>query len=304
LPLQRPIDILNYVIMSSYTAHIEGLPATRATLGRIRPWAIFSIAWSNRGLIYQLARREIEARYRGSMLGIVWSLLVPLMMLGVYTMFFGGLLHSHWNIPPGGKGYFFLILFMGLIILNFFGDCVGRAPGLMLANVSYIKRVVFPIEILAFVSVLSALFDMVLSTSILVVIFIVMLGLPGQSALLLPVTIAPIILVTLGMIWFLSSLGVYLRDLRQVIGVVLAALPFLCPLFFPPEIFERLGPVFSKVIYLNPITVPVMQSRQVLFFNQIPNWHLWCVYTICSYIFACLGLIWFSYSQRGFADVV
>jgi lipopolysaccharide transport system permease protein len=290
--------------MSSYTAHIEGLPATRATLGRIRPWAIFSVAWRHRGLIYQLSRREIEARYRGSVLGIVWSLLVPLLMLSVYTLFFGLLLRTHWEIPPGGKGYYFLILFMGLIVLNFFGDCVGRAPGLMLANVSYIKRVVFPIEILAFVSVLSALFDMVLSTFILIIIFIALLGLPGKIALLLPITVAPIVFVTLGMIWFLSSLGVYLRDLRQIIGVVLTALPFLCPLFFPPETFARLGPLFSKAIYLNPITVPVVQSRQVLFFNQMPDWRLWCIYTVCSYIFACLGLIWFSYSQRGFADVV
>jgi lipopolysaccharide transport system permease protein len=238
------------------------------------------------------------------MLGIVWSVLVPLMMLGVYTMIFGVLLRNSWEIPPGGKGSYFLILIMGLIVLNFFSDCVGRAPTLMLSNVSYIKRVVFPVEILAYISVLSALFDLIVSTCVLVIIFVAMLGLPGKVALLLPITIAPLILMTLGMIWFLSSLGVYLRDLRQIIGVILAALPFLSPLFFPLEMFAKFGSLFVKAIFLNPITVPVMQSRQVLFFNQLPSWHLWCAYTVCSYLFACLGLIWFSYSQRGFADVV
>ncbi|HEY1685817.1 MAG TPA: ABC transporter permease [Tepidisphaeraceae bacterium] len=290
--------------MSSYSTSIQGDANVRAPRWGVSPWAIFATAWRDRSLIYQLAKREVESRYRGSMLGIVWSLLVPLFMLGVYTLVFGGFFHNTWPIPPGGRGSFFLILFMGLILLNFFSECVSRAPTLLMSNVSYIKRVVFPVETLAFVLALSAMFDLIVSIVVLISIFVVMLGLPTWQVIMLPVVVAPFLLLTLGMIWFISSLGVYLRDLRQIIGVILTALPFLCPLFYPFEAFGRFGSAFKQLIFLNPLTVPVVQSRQVLFFNQVPSWKLWLAYTVASYLFAYAGLVWFKYSQKGFADVV
>lgn len=290
--------------MSSFSAQIEGAIPARHRRTQVQPWAIFTIPWRHRALIYRLARREIESRYRGSALGIIWSVLIPLFMLGVYTMVFGGILHATWTIPPGGKGSFFLILFMGLIIVNFFAECAGRAPVLMLSNVSYIKRVVFPLEILPVVLLLSAAFDLVLSLIVLVLIFIPVLGLPFATIFLLPLVLTPLMFATLGIVWFISSLGVYLRDLRMIISVVLAALPFLCPVFFQFEAFDRLGSGFKQLLFLNPITVPVVQSRQVLFFNELPSWKLWLAYTACSLVLAYAGLLWFKYSQKGFADVV
>lgn len=290
--------------MTSYSAQIQGPAYNRISIGSFNPLAVFTSAWRHRALLYRLARREVEARYRGAMLGILWSLLIPLFMLGVYTLVFSGIFHSTWDIPPGGKGNYFLVLFMGLILNNFFGDCIGRAPGIMLGNVSYIKRIVFPLEILSTVAILSAAFDLVISIAVLMAIYVATLGTPLLMALLLPIVVFPFLLMTLGMVWFLSSLGVYLRDLRQIIGVVLAALPFLSTVFYPMSVFARFPQACKTALYFNPLTIPVVQARQVVFFNQIPSWKLWLAYAVCSYIFASAGLAWFKYSQKGFADVV
>ena len=108
-------------------------------------WSPFCSAWENRALILRLAKREIEARYRGSVLGIVWAFLVPLLMVGVYTFVFSMVFEIRWALPPGGQGAFALLLFSGLILFNLFSECVNRAPGLLLEHVTYIKKVVFPV---------------------------------------------------------------------------------------------------------------------------------------------------------------
>jgi lipopolysaccharide transport system permease protein len=263
--------------------------------------AVFALAWRQRELIYRLTRREIEARYRGSILGVVWLFLMPLLMLGVYTFVFKGIFKTRWE---GTDSPFFLILFSGLILLNIFSECLGRAPGLVLGNVAYIKRVVFPLDILAFVILAAALFDAVVSLAVLFVIYVLLLGLPPASALWLPVVTMPLILLTLGLVWFVAALGVYLRDLRQVVAVVLTALPFMCPLFFPFTVFSHFSAWVARAIKLNPLTIPLIELRQILFFNQTPDWIEWTGYALVAWLVAYLGLAWFRYAQRGFADVV
>jgi len=262
---------------------------------------VFALAWGQRELIYRLTRREIETRYRGSIFGVVWLLMMPLFMLGVYTFVFKYVFKKQWE---GTDAPFFLILFSGLILLNIFSECLGRAPGLVLGNVAYIKRVVFPLDILAFVILAAALFDAVVSLAVLFVIYVLLLGLPPASALWLPVVMLPLILLTLGLVWFVAALGVYLRDLRQVVAVVLTALPFMCPLFVPFTVFQHFSVWVPRGIKLNPLTIPLIELRQILFFHQTPDWIEWAGYALVAWLVAYLGLAWFRYAQRGFADVV
>jgi lipopolysaccharide transport system permease protein len=287
--------------MNSNSAKAQANPASRVAQGRVGFLGVFGLAWAQRELIYRLTRREIESRYRGSILGLVWLLLIPLFMLGVYTLVFRGIFHSRWE---GTDSPFFLILFSGLILANIFSECVGRAPGLVLGNVAYVKRVVFPLDILAFVTLGAALFDAVVSFAVLFAIYVPLLGLPPASALWLPVVTMPLILLTLGLVWIVAALGVYLRDLRQVVMVVLMALPFLCPLFFPLTAFGHFGAWTARVIKLNPLTIPLIELRQILFFHQTPDWIEWAGYALVAWSVAYLGLAWFRYAQRGFADVV
>ncbi|MGA3067900.1 MAG: ABC transporter permease [Tepidisphaeraceae bacterium] len=268
---------------------------------RTPPWAVFTTAWTHRRLIARLARREVEARYKGSALGILWMVLLPLLMLGVYTFVFGFVLKSRWDIPPGGKGTFFLLVFAGIIWMNLFIECAGRASTLVLSNVTYIKKVVFPLEILPYVLVVSELVTVLSSGVVLAVMYLAVLGRPPQTYVWLPVVVAPLFLMTLGWVWWISSLGVFLRDLRHVVVVLLNLIPFLSPLFYP---LSRIPEPARWAIYLSPLTVILEQVRAVLFWGQPPDWIAWSVYFVVSWLVAWSGLAWFRHAQTGFADVV
>ncbi len=269
---------------------------------RFNPFSIFGTAWEHRELVYRLARREVEARYKGSLLGIVWSFLVPLMMVGVYTFVFSAIFPSKWELPPGRTAPFFLMVFAGMICMNLFCDCVGRSPGLMLGNVSYIKKVVFPLEIMPIVVIASELFTTLVSSLILMVIYVSVIGIPPWTALLLPVVLFPFVIMILGLVWIISSLGVYLRDMRQLIGVILGMMAFISPLLYPLSIIKN--PIVLHAVYFNPLTVPLEQVRHILFWGTQPDWRIWGGYLVGAWLVAWFGLTWFSHAKRGFADVV
>jgi lipopolysaccharide transport system permease protein len=265
------------------------------------PWAVFSSAWTHRRLILRLARREVEARYKGSVLGILWMVLLPLIMVGVYTFVFNIIFHSQWIIPPGGKGTFSLLVFAGIIWMNLFTECVGRASTLVLSNVSYVKKVVFPLEILPYVLVAAELVTVFSSSIVLAIMYLAILGRPPQTYVWLPVVVAPLFLMTLGWVWLISSLGVFLRDLRHVVIVLLNLIPFISPLFYQVSVIKEPA---RRLIYLSPLTVILEQVRAVLFWGQQPNWIVWSIYFAVSWLVAWLGLAWFRHAQTGFADVV
>ena len=177
------------------------------------PLAVFTGFWQHRRLILSLARREIESRYRGSFLGLVWSFLTPLLMLAVFTFVFSVVFQARWQVPVGGKGQFALLLFSGLIVFNIFAECINRAPGLVLEHATYVKKVVFPLEILPWVSLLGALFNVLASLVVLLVLYVMVLGAPPWTAILFPVIVLPLILLVMGLSWFLASVGVFVRDL-------------------------------------------------------------------------------------------
>jgi lipopolysaccharide transport system permease protein len=198
------------------------------------PREMVASLWRNKGLIRNLIHREVVGRYKGSMLGIFWSLATPIFMLAVYTFVFSVVFKARWG--AGGsdsKTEFALVLFAGLMIFNLFSECVGSAPGLVLANVNYVKKVVFPLEVLPWVRMGSALFHFAVSLGVWLVAYLALFGIPHWQVLLLPFVLIPLVLFVMGLSWALSSLGVYLRDVGQIIGLVITVLMFLTPIFYP-----------------------------------------------------------------------
>jgi len=258
-------------------------------------------------LIIQLIRRDIAARYRGSVLGVAWSLVTPLLLLAVFTWTFGTVFPSRWPQAPGAPtdapstAEFALILFAGLIIFNLFSEVVNRAPGLILANPNYVKKVVFPLEILPVVAVGSALFNGGVSLVVLLGFMLVVLGNIPATSLLLALVVTPLALLTLGFAWLLASLGVYLRDISQVVGTATIALMFVTPIFYPAT---ALPEWVGGWLILNPLSLPVGQARDVLIFGRLPDFAALAIYFMAALAIAVLGFTWFRKTRRGFADVL
>lgn len=253
------------------------------------------------GLIWQLARRDVEARYRGSVLGILWAVAVPLAMLCVYLFVFTTVLRARWETPTGTQADVALFLFSGLLIFNIFGETVARAPGLIAEAPHYVKKVVFPLEVLPVVTLLSALLPFFVSATILFVSMLVTgLGVPW-TVIFLPVLVLPLGLLTLGLSWFLSAIAVYLPDVRHVIGLVVTMALFLSPIFYPASAI----PEGLRWIYeFSPIAWVVETSKDVLFWQRPVDWTSYGVMTGACTLVALLGLWFFMSAKRGFADVI
>lgn len=265
------------------------------------PAAMVKSVLINRILIYVLIRREVIGRYKGSMLGILWSFFTPVFMLLVYTFVFSVVFKARWSGGGESKSEFALVLFAGLLVFNLFSECVNRAPGLVLANTNYVKKIVFPLETLPLVSLGAALFHMGVSVLAWLVFYIVLFGTPPVTALLLPVVLLPLVLLTLGISWFLASISVYLRDIGQFIGIIITAMLFLSPIFYP---LSTLPQSYQAILQANPLTLPVEMVRDVLFWGKAPQWEHLAAYSAISVLVACSGFAWFQRTRKGFADVI
>lgn len=261
--------------------------------------------WNNRMLIMQMSRREVVGRYKGSAMGLLWSFLNPLFMLAVYTFFFAVVFKSRWGAVPNGgeesKTLFAVILFVGMIVHGLFAEVLNRAPSLILGNVNYVKKVVFPLEILPVISMGSALFHSVVSLGVLLLVFVVFNGFLHWTVIFLPFIFLPLIILTMGLAWMLSSLGVFVRDVGQTIGLAMTVMLFLSPVFYSiTSLPERMRPWMLA----NPLTFIIEQARAVLIWGQMPNWSGLLLYTAISIVVAWLGFAWFQKTRKGFADVL
>jgi lipopolysaccharide transport system permease protein len=266
------------------------------------PRALFASLWYNRELIMQLARRDVLSRYRGSILGLAWSFFNPLLMLVVYTFVFSVVFKARWGL--GGEestADFAIVLFVGLIIHGLFAECVNRAPGLILANVNYVKKVVFPLEILPWVAAGSALFHFAVSIAVLLAAQLVFQHALAWTIVFLPIVVMPLLLATMGLTWFLSSIGVYVRDIGQTIGIFTMVLLFLSPVFYP---VDALPEKYRILLLLNPLTSVIEDARRILIWGEAPNWSGLMLYSAASFCVAWLGFWWFQRTRKGFADVV
>lgn len=265
------------------------------------PVGMFASLWRHWSLIHASAKREILGRYRGSVLGLVWSFFNPLFMLAVFTFVFSAIFQARWGGGSDSKTEFALLLFAGLLVFNLFAECVTRAPTLILSNVNYVKKVVFPLEILPVVSLLSALFHAFISVVVWLIAYMIFFGVPHPTVFLLPLVLLPFCFFLMGMSWALASLGVFLRDVTQIIGVLTTALMFLSPIFYPATAFPE---DYRYVLYLNPLTTVVEQTRDVLFWGKTPDFFMLGIYWMVSTSIAWLGFAWFQKTRKGFADVL
>lgn len=267
----------------------------------ISPREMLASFWRHRRLTLALVKREVVGRYKGSFLGMFWSFFSPVFMLVVYTFVFSFVLKARWHVESDSRTEFALVLFSGLIVFNIFAECLNRAPGILLSNTNYVKKVVFPLEILPWVTVGASLFHAAISTTVWLVAYVIFFGLPHFSALLLPLIMLPFILMVMGISWFLASLGVYLRDVTQVMGVITTALMFISPIFYPAT---ALPEEYQKLLFLNPLTVIIEQTRDALYWAKTPDYQALGIYSLTSLVVAWCGFAWFQKTRKGFADVL
>ncbi|MEO0392497.1 MAG: ABC transporter permease [Pseudomonadota bacterium] len=254
-------------------------------------------------LIWQLAKRDVTSRYRGSMLGMLWSFGRPLLMLAVYTFVFSVIFEVRWTqmAIEDNRFNFAIILFAGLIVHGLLAECLTRAPTLVLENVNYVRKVIFPLESLSYVLLVSALFHTGISFIVLITAHLVFIGLPPLTILLLPVMIVPLIPLFLGLGWTLAALGVFLRDIGEISAIMTTILLFLSPIFFPVEQFPE---ELRFLLYYNPLTLIIEAVRDVAIFGTQPNWLALFLYGAAATAFAQAGHWLFIKSRRGFSDVL
>ena len=259
--------------------------------------------WCHRQLIFLMGKREVLGRYKGSAVGLAWSFFNPVIMLVVYTFVFSEIFKLRWNGAgtSGGKTEFAIVLFAGLIVQSLFAETLTRAPNLIIANINYVKKVIFPLEILPVITLFSNLFHSLVSLLVLLSAFFVFNGYLQWTVIFIPFVLLPLVILSLGFAWILAALGVFLRDIGQTIGIVMTVLTFLSPVFYPiTAVPER----FRPFILANPLTFIIEQARAVLVWGQTPNWLGIAIYTAVAIFFAWGGYAWFQKTRRGFADVL
>ena len=258
--------------------------------------------WSHRELIGQFTKRQVLQRYKGSYLGVVWSFATPLALLTVYTFVFSVIFKARWEgAITDSHAEFALALFAGLIAFNVFSESTLAAPGLIISNPNYVKKVVFPLEILPVSALGAAVINSLFSLLILLLGGLLIIGRIPLTLVYLPLMYLPLLLLCLGLGWFFASLGVFIRDIGPVLQVVVQILFFLTPIFYPiSAIPER----FRMFIYLNPLTFIVNHFRRVALFGQSPDWLEFLGMTAATAVVCLLGYVWFMKSKKTFADVV
>lgn len=258
--------------------------------------------WTRRDLLMQIVQRNIQSRYKASMFGLFWMLATPLFMLTIYTFVFSVIFQARWGETFGeSKIAFALILFCGISVFSVFSESIHSSVCIIPGNQNYVKKVVFPLELLPAAAALSSFIFGLVSLSILLIGAGLFLHSLSVTALCLPLILLPLLLLSTGLAWFIASLGAYFRDLQHVVGIVLQMLFFMTPIFYP---IERVPESLRILVKINPLALIVDQSRRILIFGQWPAWgELLLLFGISLVVFQ-LGYVWFMKTKRGFADVL
>ncbi|MEZ5840184.1 MAG: ABC transporter permease [Hyphomicrobiales bacterium] len=256
---------------------------------------------SRRELLARLTRRDIESRFRGSRLGMYWALVSPVVILSIYTVAFSAIIQPRWQASVDHKTDVALIYFSGLVLFDFFIECLNRSSNLMHDHRFYIKRMVFPVDILAYVVVFGAAFRLVIGVFLLLLLYVATHGSLPLEFLLLPIPLAFLALFALGIIWFVSAIGAYAKDVGLLIGALAPVLMFISPVFFPSTMIPA---TWRAVLYINPLTVPIEWVRAVLFHFERPSVLALVVYALLSVLVAHLGFRVFQRLRGEFADLL
>ena len=256
----------------------------------------------HRELILRMATREVVGRYKGSVMGLAWSFFNPILMLTVYSFVFSVVFKARWGLgDEESKTHFAVVLFVGMIVHGLLAEVLNRAPGLIIGNVNYVKKVVFPLEILPVVSMGAALFHSLISLVVLLIALVILTGYLHWTAVFIPLVLLPLVILTLGLAWMLASLGVFIRDIGQTVGIITTVMLFMAPVFFP---LSALPAKYHPLIMANPLTFIIEQAREVLIFGHLPNWSGLGIYMLIASAVAWAGFAWFQKTKKGFADVL
>ena len=278
---------------------------TLATALILDPLRMVGGLWTRRELIGQFTRRNIELRHRGSRLGALWALLTPLSMLGLYYVVFGVIYNTKFNVLPGETGFDVLLaMFLGLNLFHAFSETLSLSPGLITTNPNFVKKVVFPLEVLPVAQIGAAAFHLAVGLGLVLIGSI--FGTAGLSwqALWLPVLVLPLLLLSLGMAWLLAAAGVFLRDIGQLTAFVVTMLLFASAVMFPATMIAHRSAELWAVLRLNPLLQIVDLARNVVLWHQpMPlNW-LAYVYACALVVFAG-GAVFFALLRRSFAEAI
>ena len=265
-------------------------------------FSMFGCVTKNYQLVLQMIRREVVGRYKGSVMGLAWSFLNPILMLLVYTFVFSVVFKARWGEGVSdGRADFALLVFIGMIVQGLFTEAINRAPSLIINNVNYVKKVVFPLEILPVISLGTAIFHSLISMIVLALAFFLINGYLYWTIIFVPIILLPLLIFVLGISWILASLGVFIRDVGQTIGIVTTILMFMSPVFYPVSA----PPLkLQKWMMLNPLTFIIEQSRLAVISGQTPDWAGLGIYTLVALVVMWIGYAWFQKTRKGFSDVL
>lgn len=266
------------------------------------PASLLASLRKHRQLIFQLTRREVVGRYKGSVMGLAWSFFTPLLMLAIYTFIFSIVFKARWG--DGGEQSstgFAVVMFTGMIVHSLFAEALNRAPDLIQVHGNYVRKIVFPLEILPMVAIGAALFHAAVSLGALICAYVIYKGFVHWTVVFIPFVLLPLALLGLGLAWILASLGVYLRDLKQSVSILTTVLLFLAPIFYP---ISAVPAAFLPFIKANPVTFIVEQARMVIVWGRMPDWQGLFDYLLLASCVAWAGYAWFQRTKKGFADVL
>jgi lipopolysaccharide transport system permease protein len=286
----------------------EGIMETTYSAEPERVWKFFNPVrisrnlWSERDLIRQLTLREVIGRYRSSYLGFLWAFLNPLLMLAVLTFVFSVVFKAKWGISTDeGKMEFAMTIFCGMIAFNLFSECLNRAPGLIIGSPHYVKKIVFPAEILPVYVLLSSLIHLLISMGILILGIVIFMHRIPWTVIYFPLVLIPLLFLSLGLAWFFASIGVFIRDIGNTIGFLTTLLFFTTPIFYP---ISALPESLRTVIRVNPLAVIVEDFRRIMIWGRPPDWGWYGLLVFISLMVLLSGYAWFMKSKKAFADVI
>jgi lipopolysaccharide transport system permease protein len=266
------------------------------------PSSLVISLWQHRQLILQMTKREVIGRYRGSAMGLAWSFFNPVFMLVIYTFVFSTIFKSRWGTgEEQSNSQFALVLFVGLIAHGFLAEVLNRAPTLILSNSNFVKKVIFPIEILPIIAIGGAAFHSAISLFVLFASLAFFNGFLQWTVLLSPLVFLPLLLITLGLSWILASLGVFLRDISQTVAIVVSVMFFLAPVIYP---LTAVPESWRPWLVLNPLTFIIEQARDLIIWGKYPDWSGLAVYWLVAICISWIGYAWFQMTRKGFADVL
>lgn len=252
-------------------------------------------------LTLALSKKEIQERYNNSFLGVLWAVINPLAMLAVFTFVFSKIFNVKFGGSTTSEVNFALALFLGLMMFNFFAECMSRATALITSHANIVKKISFPLETLALSTVAASYIHLLISFLVWLFAYFVFVGFPHKSAIFFPLIFAPLFILTYAFTLTLSAITVFFRDTSQLVSILLPATMFLSPIFFPVDAFPT---DWVTLLYVNPLTVIIEEARSCFFYGREPNFVRLFIYSVVSISFLILGQWIFSKLKKGFADVI